>query len=138
MYKIVHLPHTADIRLKIEADSLEALFHGGIAALNETLKPGFCAEKGNDMIARSIEVRSFDSTTLLIDFLSDLLTFSYTENAVFCETMIHELGERSVKATVRGRRVPFFEEDIKAVTYHEAEVRKNDAGHYETLVVFDI
>lgn len=137
MYKIIHLPHTADIRLKIEADSLEALFRGGVAAVNDILKPGFCNGNGHD-ITRVIETRAVDTTVLFIDFLSDLLTLSYAENVIFCEMALDELSEQSVKATVRGGKAPFFEEDIKAVTYHEAEVRKNEAGRYETLVIFDI
>lgn len=62
-----------------------------------------------------LELASLDISSLLIDFLSTILTLSYENKAIFC-----------------------FDKDIKAVTYHEAEVKKNDQGKYETTIVFDI
>jgi len=48
------------------------------------------------------------------------------------------LTETEIEVKVFGRKVEEFEEDIKAVTYHEAEVKKNEKGEYETMLVFDI
>jgi len=43
-----------------------------------------------------------------------------------------------VRAELRGQPVGAFGEDVKAVTYHEAEIRLNAAGGFETRLVFDI
>ena len=43
-----------------------------------------------------------------------------------------------VRAELAGRAVDGFGEDIKAVTYNEAEIRRNAAGNLETMLVFDI
>ena len=138
MHKIQYLPHTADMRIKLEAGSLESLFRAGAISIAEMLQPGFSLHPNEEKIKRVIAVNSVDTTTLLIDFLSDLLTLSYTEKAIFCEVKIEEMTDNSVVAKVYGKRVDGFEEDIKAVTYHEAEVRKNRMGNWETLVIIDI
>jgi len=43
-----------------------------------------------------------------------------------------------VRAELARRPVDGFGEDVKAVTYHEAEIRRNAAGGFETRLVFDI
>jgi SHS2 domain-containing protein len=43
-----------------------------------------------------------------------------------------------LEATVYGRKVSGFKEDVKAVTYHEADITENEEGCLETVVVFDI
>jgi SHS2 domain-containing protein len=139
MYCVKYLPHTADVRLKIEADSLEELFSGGARTINEILKPGFCKEvESNNAIVRKVEVHSIDLTALFIDFLSEILTLNYTEKAIFCAFDILELTNHSVIATAKGRKAPFFEEDVKAVTYHESDVHKNKSGNFESIVILDI
>ena len=37
-----------------------------------------------------------------------------------------------------GTRINNFDEEIKAVTYHEANVIKNKKGLWETCIIFDI
>ena len=137
MYVVEQLEHTTDIRLRLEADTLEELFIAGSTALNEILMPESC--KGQECAIRhALKIRSLDTTSLLIDFLSDLLTLSYAEKVLFCKIEVQALGSRSVEAELSGCPVPAFAEDIKAVTYHEAEVHKNAAGKWQTLLVLDI
>ena len=45
-----------------------------------------------------------------------------------------ETGRKST----HGFDIEEFDDDIKAVTYHEAEVRKNGKGNLETYMIFDI
>jgi SHS2 domain-containing protein len=79
-----------------------------------------------------------DTTCLLVDYLSDVLTLSYTEKAVFCAVNFHKLEETSLSARIYGRAVEGFDEEIKAVTYHGANVRQNQKKQWETCIIFDI
>ena len=131
------LPHTADIRMKIEAESLPLLFSAGIKGMSQILKIDGC--QGNHYeIQRVITINSSDLTCLLIDFLSDVLTYCYTDNAVFCEVNFQKLSKEILVAEVSGTSVDVFDEEIKAVTYHEADVIQNNTGLWESMVVFDI
>lgn len=138
MFKTELLPHTADLRIRLEADTPEELFQAGASVLNELLKPGFCQRTSTGTIHEAIEVESTDTTALLIDFLSELLTLSYTERAVFCQVNVLHFAANSISARVSGWPAEGFEEDIKAITYHEANVHRNAEGRWETLVVVDI
>ena len=133
------LPHTADIRMAVSADSLAGLFRAALAGMNATLKEGFCDNASGATVVLPVEVQSFDTTCLLVDFLSDVLVLTEEHHALFCRMDFHVLGDTSLHGTLHG--IPLegsFYEHIKAVTYHEAEVRKNADGVYETNIVFDI
>jgi len=136
MFKLI--PHTADIRLKVEAKTLEALFADALAGMSEVIKPGSCNKIKDLPIIENISIESVDETTLLIDFLSEVLTLSDEKEAVFCKIKLIEFFDNSLKAEIYGAKVDEFAEDIKAVTYHEADVQKNSKGSYETIIVFDI
>ena len=138
MHQIQYLPHTADVRISLIADSFEELFQAGVKAIAQTLKPGFCELPAGEILQQTLSVESIDKTSLLIDFLSDILSLSYTEKAVFCEIAINCLTESKIMANVMGHRTVQFEEDIKAVTYHEAQVRQKSDGRWATMLIFDI
>ena len=135
--KYQFLPHTADIRMKIEAETLPLLFTAGVKGMGHILKEDQC-HKNLFEVQNVITVNSSDVTCLLIDFLSDVLTYCYTERAVFCEVNFLEFSHKLLAAKVSGNSVEGFDEEIKAVTYHEAEVNQNKNGVWESIVVFDI
>ncbi len=134
-YKL--LPHTADTRLWVEADSIEELFRGAMKGMTNIIKKGACDSKV-ETERRTIEVKSADQTALLIDFLSEVLTSSQEEGLVFCRVKFMKFSENELVADIFGRKAGGFDEDIKAVTYHEAEIKKNEKGNWETIIVFDI
>ena len=136
--KFEFLPHTADIRMKIQAATLPQLFEAGMKGMSQVLKEDPCAEEHTQGVKKIITVSAQDRTCLLIDFLSEVLSFSYTEKAVFCELVLLEFSEHLLSAEISGTHISSFSEEIKAVTYHEAEVKQNVSGLWETIIVFDI
>ena len=135
---ITYLSHTADIRMLIEAETLQDLFGLGVKGMNTILKDKFC--EGSHEIDNStiIEVEASDNTNLLIDFLSYVLSSAYIEKSIYCGVKIMEFSEYRIKAKISGTRVEAYDEEIKAVTYHEANVIKNDKDLWETCIIFDI
>lgn len=138
MEKFSYLSHTADVQLRIEGDSKEELFRAGLKGLNDLLKPGGCREKAAYPFEQSIELKSPDLTSLLIDFLSAILSITYSKKLIICEVDFPEFQNNYLQCTLKGKEENNFEEDVKAVTYHEAEVKKNRKGNWESLVIFDI
>lgn len=134
------LPHTADLRLLVKSETLHELFEAALQGMSEVLKPGGC--KGFDGAAPGVSVpvmlNAADTTALLIDFLSEALTHSYINHAVFCAITFEHLTETELNATLRGIPVPSFDEDIKAVTYHQAAVGRDEQGDHCVTIVFDI
>ena len=129
--------HTADIRLRVEAKTLEELFRDALNGMMEFIKPeGFIESKKPNV--RKILIDSYDQTTLLIDFLSDVLLNAHTHKEIYTSLKILKLTQNHFEAVIKGSKINEFSEDIKAVTYHEADVKKNDKGNWETVIIFDI
>lgn len=133
-YKI--LGHTADIRMKVEADSLPELFVAAIEGMNSIIKEK--REERREKSKKIIEIQSPDKTALLIDFMNEVLYLSQANKEIYNEVKFLEFSETALKAEIFGVKVEEFDEDIKAVTYHEAEIKKNEKGNFETIIVFDI
>ena len=136
LFKII--PHTADIRLRVEASSLAELFKVSLEGMNQILKKDLCERKIGSSETHQIQISSHDTTSLLIDFLSEALTLSHIHGAIFCEVEFARLGSDSLSAKLFGVKTETFDEDIKAVSYHEAEIVQNGKGNYQTNMVFDI
>ena len=48
------------------------------------------------------------------------------------------LTDHQLQATFQGFPASVFAEDIKAVTYHEAQVVREGSGTWSTTVIFDL
>ena len=138
MYEVITLSHTADIQLKIRANSLEELFLACLEVMGNILKIDFCSSATSFKLSRYLEINAPDTTVLLIDFLSEVLTLSHAEKIIFCKLKMTHLDDFNLKAFVYGVKVDSFDEDIKAVTYHEAEVKQLEGGQWQTHIIFDI
>ena len=68
---IEFLPHTADIRMKIQADTLQQLFTTGMKGMGQVLKEGICDGELPHDLKQIITVSAQDLTCLLVDFLSE-------------------------------------------------------------------
>lgn len=135
---VTYRSHTADLRMVIDDQALQGLFSQGVIGMSNVLRESFCDQQNQLDKRMIIEVEAADCTNLLIDFLSDVLSCSYIEKVVYCHLNIIEFSEHNIKAELSGASVEQFDEEIKAVTYHEADIVKNDKGFWTTCVIFDI
>ncbi len=139
------LAHTADIKLRVFGSTLKELFRNALVGMFQTIEPRVqgCEEKNGRITCdqlpdqNSIEVSASAQDLLLVDFLSEALYLSDVHNQVYLDAQIHELSETFVRATVFGVPVQGFGIEIKAVTYHELEIKKVD-GLWQAIIVFDI
>jgi SHS2 domain-containing protein len=132
MYEIV--PHTADVRLRVASASLEDLFEEAGHALmvvSELSGASGTAE------SRAMMVESVDQTSLLIDFLNELVAILHVEHLAFAGFSAATIEETRLAARVKLARVVGWDEDIKAVTYHEANVT-HEGELWRTMIVLDI
>lgn len=138
MRSIEYLPHIADVRMRIQGSSEEELFRAGLEGIGRILKTDVfkSPQEGNEFV--EISLVSGDMTTLLVEFLNEVLMYSHTQKAVFFDVNFQHISEKKIRAKIMGKRINAFDEDIKAVTYHEAQVEKNESGMFETIIVLDI
>jgi len=129
------ISHTAEVGLRLTADNPQELFRAALEGMAEWLKPGMPRDVE---LRRDLRVDSALAQTLLVDFLIDALTRSQVDRAVFFDAEFQLIEDTRVEATLLGRGVESFDDDIKAITYHGAGFRRNGVGQYETEVIFDI
>ena len=128
------IPHTADVRLRVTAPTLEELFRDAMRGMYAVMR----AEAGDRPVRRAVAVHdSADTTSLLVDFLNEVLHRAHVARELFTDAAFTRLDAASLDATLTGAAPASFEEDVKAVTYHEAEVRRDGDG-WTTMLVFDI
>ncbi len=128
--------HTSDIRVRISASTLEELFSDALHAMTELLGPELI-ERCDKKTCR-MSLQADDPTSLLIDFLNEALLLTLTEKTAYLDITLEKLTGNEISAVLCG--IPYFSlrRDIKAVTYHEADVKMNTGGKWETTIVFDL
>ena len=130
--------HTADIRLGVQADTLEELFAGALKCLSELILAQQPAKSDIGDVREEIYVKSEDRTALMIDFLSEALTLSHCNMVVYRELEILEISPTELSAIISGRPTESFDRDVKAVTYHGAEVAGKEGDGFAVEIVLDI
>ena len=137
MKQFSFLDHTADIRMLVEASSLKELLESALEGMNSILYDSD-ANQTQACDELVVSIKAIDITAMLIDFLSEVLSHSHINTALYSITKYLNLSDTQIHAELSCRKLQYFNEDIKAVTYHEAKLITNQKGNFETMIVFDI
>ncbi len=131
------LDHTADVGVRAWADSLAGLITPATAGLYEIL--GELALVGGPPEEHRIELAGDESALLLRDYLAELLHLFETRQQRFEVVHVDAFTERELVVSGHLRSIDMpasnLEREIKAVTYHHLEIRRNDAGLEVTYIV---
>jgi SHS2 domain-containing protein len=130
------LAHTADLEIRVWGVDMASLFKAaseGMFVLSgiEELDQGVSAVK------QTISLDAMDYEGLLILFLEELL-YRLTEDYMMYEVQKLTISDEfTLKAQLKGSQIKSYQRDIKAVTYHNLNIRSTQGG-YEVNIVFDI
>ena len=135
------LEHTADIGLIAYGKNREEVFintakgmFGIIAGENRNLKENFYDK---------IKLEADNLEGLLFAWLNELLYISETKLVILNKFEIKDLSNNKIKAEVEGMKINppsvKIEKEIKAVTYHRLEIKKDEgSGLWSAQIIFDI
>lgn len=126
--------HTADRALRIYGRDLAELFANAALGMNSLMQP---AAGGRPSIAKEIELEAIDAESLLVAWLSELSFWAETESLLFTRFEFLRIAPTRLSAKVRGERAGALEKHVKAVTFHNLEIRSEESG-FTTTVVFDV
>lgn len=132
------LSHTADLGMIVKGDSYKELFkHAGAAMMNILIK-------GNSPSINkitNITINGSDLPDLLVKWLSEILYLFEGERLVVTEINIESMSYSNISATLKTVEFDFrYHEvlrEIKAVTYHQIDVRE-EKGVWTARVIFDL
>jgi SHS2 domain-containing protein len=128
------IEHTADIALWVRGAQLEDLFANaarGMAWLMATF------DAHSTPLQHRLKLEAYDTESLLVGWLSELLYLGETTGRVFTGARFLELLPTRLTATVSGLSIVAHKRLIKAVTFSDLSVVETDHG-YEVTIVFDV
>jgi SHS2 domain-containing protein len=128
------IEHTADIAIRVWGRDLAELFTNAAYGMA-------CQLGGTDSMEQSmeqlVELQAYDTETLLVSWLGELLYLSEREEGIFIDFEMLEITPTRLRAIARGGSIGEHKQHIKAVTFSDLEIVRTEAG-YETVVVFDV
>jgi SHS2 domain-containing protein len=131
MIPFEYLEHTADIKFRAYGKSAEEMLANAAAALFKAMvDPATIKAKET----WKVELEAPNLEQLAYDWLCEMVFLFETESAVFAAFTIklqqNESGLWSLHGKIGGERIDLkrhaFENEVKAITLHEFQVKKND------------
>ena len=147
MYELFE--HTADLGLRVEADSLEGLFVDAARGLLAMIVAN--PEEVRAVHTKTITLTADDPSYLLFDWLNELLYAFETEKLLLSQWFVHVQRsgapltafptELLLTATCSGEPMDgarhLMEHEVKAITYHALKVEQAGEG-WRAEVIVDI
>lgn len=130
------LEHPGELRIRVYGKTLEELFENAALAMAQTLSPATKFEIKSQISKIKIKVESIDINSLLVDFLSEILAKSQINKCIYLISKI-KIQKFKLEAELVSHSIERFDEDIKAVTYEDLDIKKID-NLWQTDLVFDI
>ncbi len=130
--------HTADLGVEVSAATLEELYAAAAFALFDLLTDLSAVRAG---IAREIAVTGEDRADLLVNFLREVLYLWNGGGFLVKTCLVREATPQRLTALLRGESFDparhRIKQEIKAVTYHQADVCETQEG-WTARIVFDV
>jgi len=133
--------HTADLGVEVHGKTQADLFSRAALALSDLLVEEVDAQKTSSTETRTLVIDGADSTDLFVNFLREILYLFNGEGFVLTACRVGQIDDQELTAEISGDRYDArthrVKTEIKAVTYHQAAVRKTTQGWLGS-VIFDV
>ncbi len=127
------IQHTADVALRVWSRELPELFVEAARGLNALAGAVPVSGRG---VRRTFQAEAPDAESLLVAFLSELIYYAEQENLGFEAFDVH-IADNRISVVMEGAPLAALRKAIKAVTFHNLAIRRNEHG-YEVEIVFDV
>jgi len=136
------LEHTADVKFTASGDSLEEVLSSAGEALMATMLDPSTVREGKEV---ELEAEGDDLEELLFSWLEEVVFLFSAEALVFRKFEVEKVEKTDEGYCARGRGIGEradpgrhrFETEVKAVSYHQMEVKQVDSG-WEATVILDV
>jgi len=139
--------HTADVQMIAYGNNIPELFKHALIGMFTFMRPdplhSGCVWKDTHLVCTELPIKhhliltDLDLSALLVNFLSEALTLSDIHNEAYLDAALI-FNDGRVEGTIFGIVIKRFEGcEIKAVTYHQLEIR-HEEDQLEAFIVFDI
>jgi SHS2 domain-containing protein len=135
------IDHTADIGIVAYGKTKKEVFINAAKGMFEIIAGENREHKENFYAKIKLEAKSLED--LLIAWLNELLYLSEVKLVILNKFIIKELSGGQITAEVGGTKINHLsvriKREVKAVTYHGLEIKKDgESGLWRAQVIFDI
>jgi SHS2 domain-containing protein len=128
------IEHTADWELEAWGPDLDSLFESAARGMYSLAGTRIQA---SSRLSHSLNLSAQDVESLLVAFLTELLYLGEQEGMGFDRFDLHVIGN-TLQAQLEGALLLHQDKEIKAVTYHQLEIRSSSSHGLVVKVVFDV
>ncbi len=111
--------HRGEVLLRLEAPTFGELLAEGARALAELLSE---EPSGPLQDTEHVALTAADPSTLLVDWLNELIFRSETRHRIYWDVRIIEATKKRLVAEIRGRPATRLRTQVKAATFHRLKV----------------
>jgi SHS2 domain-containing protein len=138
MEKYDIIDHTSDVAIRAYGKDLKSLFENCALGMFDIIAD---LEGLKATVNFPLECSGDTPEELLVNWLDELLYNFYTKGIIFCSFNIREISQNNLTAEVSGRHIGEnrnrLKTEIKAVTYHDLNIKKTKNG-LKVEIVFDV
>lgn len=129
---------TSNSILKVEGITLQHLFEKSLWDLAYLISPGSCSLATHYDCVMKVEVSADNTTNLLINFLTEVLSLTYTQQAIFCTMYAEEITEKKLEAQIFGTWFKNYAAKIKSISNSKCIVNRKEDSSYSGSIVFEL
>ncbi|QDV38233.1 archease [Tautonia plasticadhaerens] len=138
MGTVEHFEHTADVGFRVRAADLADLFRSAAEGLFDyiVVNRGEVREADSEPVA----LHAGSTEDLLVDWLNELIFRSETTHRLYTRFDLRLADDGlGLEATIAGEPIDrdrhVLDHEVKAVTYHEASLRRDGEGWVAELIL---
>lgn len=128
------ISHTADWSIRVWADDLAGLLTESARGMYVLAN---AEQSDGPRLKRALSLDAVDGESLLVAFLEELLYLAEAENLIFNSIGKMKIDGYQLKVEMEGAAITSIDKEIKAVTFHNLEIRQSARG-LEVEIVFDV
>jgi SHS2 domain-containing protein len=128
------IEHTADLCFEVTAGSFDGLLEEALRAMTDWIG----ATRADPVADRMFSIEAPDSAVLMVDLLNEALAFSQIHREAYERVEFRHLDGRHANGRFIGHSITGARGEIKAVTYHGAQVESLPDGSWRATVLMDI
>ncbi|HBG75310.1 MAG: hypothetical protein A2X25_12325 [Chloroflexi bacterium GWB2_49_20] len=127
------IKHTADWALLIWGENIETLFKEAARGMYALM-----SAQSSQTPRRIYEFSTYQTNleSQLVSFLSELLYCTEQEELIF-DSFYFKLSDGGFAVKMEGSNITSIQRQIKAVTFHNLEIKQSNQG-YQVEIVFDV
>ncbi len=133
MKKYEFLEHPSELKIRSFGKDLSEVFVNSALAMMEFL---FGKVAKDNIQHERLQIEADNLESLLVDWLADILYLSSSKKCIYLDYKVLEFSDNKIVANI-GSQKALAKDDIKAVTYHELSISKQN-GLWQATVVYDI